>query len=123
MLLPFFTGVTETDIVFRGSRIMTGGTKGLPIGLRGPEQYRIPAVRHDMVDNRRRDDMTARQTVHAEWMLLQVAEPGLAPLPSIAARMRRAAGLMDPGLRLARRWRAGEAATVLRGACRHRIAP
>lgn len=63
--------------------IMAALAKGLPV-LFVPEQFRIAAMRFDVVDDRRRDEATFCFAADAPGMTFQEELPGLLPFPAVA---------------------------------------
>lgn len=63
--------------------VMAALAKGLPVRF-VPEQFRITAMRFDMVNDRCRDETAFCFAANAPGMTFQEKLPGLLPLPSVA---------------------------------------
>lgn len=77
--------VLVLDVPVFGHRLMVMATlaKGLPVRF-VPEQFRITAMRFDMVNDRCRDETAFCFAADAPGMTFQEKLPGLLPLPSVA---------------------------------------
>lgn len=77
--------VLVLDVPVFGHRlmVMTALAKGLPVRF-VPEQFRITAMRFDMVNDRCRDETAFCFAADAPGMTFQEKLPGLLPLPSVA---------------------------------------
>lgn len=77
--------VLVLDVPVFGHRLMVMAAlaKGLPVRF-VPEQFRITAMRFDMVNDRCRDETAFCFAANAPGMTFQEKLPGLLPLPSVA---------------------------------------
>lgn len=77
--------VLVLDVPVFGHRLMVMAAlaKGLPVRF-VPEQFRITAMRFDMVNDRCRDETAFCFAADAPGMTFQEKLPGLLPLPSVA---------------------------------------
>lgn len=66
--------------------VMAALAKGLPIRF-VPEQFRITAMRCDVVDDRRRNKASFCFAADAPGMTFQEELPGLLPFPAVATRL------------------------------------
>ena len=82
-LWPDLVLVLDVPVIRHRLMVMAALAKGLPVRF-VPEQFRITAMRFDMVNDRCRDETAFCFAADAPGMTFQEKLPGLLPLPSVA---------------------------------------